>query len=69
MGFFLVHILEAHGPLHSEYNHYIGVITSLKGFYLPRKSLDLVVTHPKEAEQSLSVLGPPGMVWSRSLPQ
>ena len=46
----------------SEYNHYVGVITSLKWFYLPRKSLDLVITHPKEAEQSLSVLGPLGMV-------
>ena len=60
--FFLVRILEVHGPFNSEYNHYIGVITSLKGFYLPRKSLDLVVTHPKEAEQSLSALGPLGMV-------
>lgn len=62
--FFLVHVLKAHGLFNSEYNHYIGVLTSLKWFYLPRKSLDLVITHPKRqsrASQSWDLWG-----WSRS---
>lgn len=32
MGFFLVHAMEVYGPFNSEYNHYIGISPSFKGF-------------------------------------